>query len=287
MSAQRENSTATAHRVVVLGAGYAGVAAAVQLAARVKGREGVQVSVVNAQERFTERMRLHMTATGQRLAELSIPELLEGTGAQFVRGWVTAMDADAKTVRSTTTGCCPTTRWCTDWALWPTRRRCRGARTMRTPSREHVRARRPRFAADRSRQREATERFFAAATGGDVNALMELLSPDATLWTDGGGKVRQALRPVVGATTVAAWVAAIGTVTACCHRARVGLLGPGLRHEHQLRGALHTEAGRGAVAVLVHAVVARLHHQARLPSQGPCGPACGKRKIPRHLVPLG
>lgn len=80
-------------------------------------------------------------------------------------------------------------------------------------AREHVRARRPRFTADRSRQREVTERFFAAATGGDVNALMELLSPDVTLWTDGGGKVRQALRPVVGASAVAAWFAAIGTVT--------------------------------------------------------------------------
>ena len=44
-----------------------------------------------------------------------------------------------------------------------------------------------------------TERFFAAATGGDINTLMELLAPDVTLWTDGGGKVRQAMRPVVGA----------------------------------------------------------------------------------------
>lgn len=99
MSARQETSTATAHHVVILGAGYAGMSAAIQLAARVKGREDVQVTVVNAQERFTERMRLHLTATGQRLAELSIPELLEGTEARFVRGWVTAVDADAKTVR--------------------------------------------------------------------------------------------------------------------------------------------------------------------------------------------
>ncbi|MFD4252101.1 RNA polymerase sigma-70 factor [Amycolatopsis thermoflava] len=80
-------------------------------------------------------------------------------------------------------------------------------------AREHVRARRPRFPADRAKQRAVTERFLAAATGGDVNTLMELLSPDVTLWTDGGGKVRQALRPVVGAETVAGWFAAIGTVT--------------------------------------------------------------------------
>ncbi|MEU5043672.1 RNA polymerase sigma-70 factor [Streptomyces griseorubiginosus] len=80
-------------------------------------------------------------------------------------------------------------------------------------ARAHVRARRPRFAADRARQRDVTERFFAATTGGDINTLMELLSPDVTLWTDGGGKVRQALKPVVGPETVARWFAALGTVT--------------------------------------------------------------------------
>ncbi|WP_433383131.1 RNA polymerase sigma-70 factor [Actinoplanes sp. CA-142083] len=80
-------------------------------------------------------------------------------------------------------------------------------------AREHVTARRPRFTATRAQQREVTDRFFAAATGGDVNALMELLSPEVTLWTDGGGKVRQALRPVVGAEVVAAWFASLGTAT--------------------------------------------------------------------------
>ncbi|WP_209648690.1 RNA polymerase sigma-70 factor [Kibdelosporangium banguiense] len=78
-------------------------------------------------------------------------------------------------------------------------------------AREHVQARRPRFHADRARQREVTERFFAAATGGDINTLMQLLSPDVTLWTDGGGKVRQAMRPVIGADKVATWFAAIST----------------------------------------------------------------------------
>ncbi|WP_433260461.1 RNA polymerase sigma-70 factor [Micromonospora vinacea] len=80
-------------------------------------------------------------------------------------------------------------------------------------AREHVRGQRPRFTADRSQQRGVTERFLAASTGGDINTLLELLSPDVTLWTDGGGKVRQALRPIRGAATVAAWFAAIGTVT--------------------------------------------------------------------------
>ncbi|MFF7364920.1 RNA polymerase sigma-70 factor [Streptomyces sp. NPDC008125] len=80
-------------------------------------------------------------------------------------------------------------------------------------AREHVQARRPRFTADPARRRDVTERFFAAATGGDINTLMELLSPDVTLWTDGGGKVRQALKPVNGREIVARWFAALGTVS--------------------------------------------------------------------------
>lgn len=76
-------------------------------------------------------------------------------------------------------------------------------------AREHVRARRPRFPAEQGRRREVTQRFLAAAAGGDINGLMQLLAPDVTLWTDGGGKVRQAMRPVTGAERVAAWFAGI------------------------------------------------------------------------------
>jgi NADH:ubiquinone reductase (H+-translocating) len=87
------------HRVVVLGAGYAGMAAAVQLGARLKRRTDVRVTLVNPHERFTERMRLHMTATGQQLKDLYIPDLLAGTAALLEQGWVTAIDPDAQTVR--------------------------------------------------------------------------------------------------------------------------------------------------------------------------------------------
>jgi RNA polymerase sigma-70 factor (ECF subfamily) len=77
-------------------------------------------------------------------------------------------------------------------------------------ARNHIHARRPRFEADRAKKRAVTDRFFAAATGGDINELMDLLAPEVTLWTDGGGKVRQAMRPIVGAANVARWLA--GTV---------------------------------------------------------------------------
>ncbi len=45
---------------------------------------------------------------------------------------------------------------------------------------------------------QATERFVEAALGGDIAALMEILAPDVTVWTDGGGKASGGLRPVHG-----------------------------------------------------------------------------------------
>ncbi|GGV50193.1 dehydrogenase [Kitasatospora herbaricolor] len=92
-------ATARQHEVLVLGAGYAGLAAAIQLAARTRKRGNLRVTLVNPHDTFTERLRLHMTATGRPTAVMSIPQLLDGTGAVFVRGWVTAVDAEAKTVR--------------------------------------------------------------------------------------------------------------------------------------------------------------------------------------------
>ncbi|MCF6477044.1 RNA polymerase subunit sigma-24, partial [Nonomuraea sp. MG754425] len=54
-------------------------------------------------------------------------------------------------------------------------------------ARGHVRARRPRRRVDPSLQRQVTERFVAAAFGGDLDALLEMLAPEVTLWSDGGG----------------------------------------------------------------------------------------------------
>ncbi|MBB5917686.1 RNA polymerase sigma-70 factor (ECF subfamily) [Nocardia transvalensis] len=77
-------------------------------------------------------------------------------------------------------------------------------------ARDHVRARRPRYDTDPAGRREVTRKFLAAAHGGDVNALMELLAPDVTLWNDGGGKVTAARRPLHGADHVARWM--LGTM---------------------------------------------------------------------------
>ena len=86
-----------------------------------------------------------------------------------------------------------------------TDRSASAVRQLAHRARAHVQERRPRVqpAAD---AKEVAERFFAAATTGDVQALMDVMSPDVVLLTDGGGKVQAALRPILGAGKVARWL---------------------------------------------------------------------------------
>ncbi|MBT2509691.1 FAD-dependent oxidoreductase [Streptomyces sp. ISL-98] len=86
------------HHIVVLGAGYAGLAAA-KGAARKLRRSNVRITLVNAAGHFVERVRLHQLAAGQRLKELPLDNLLAGTGIELVVARVTAVDAAARTVR--------------------------------------------------------------------------------------------------------------------------------------------------------------------------------------------
>jgi len=66
-------------------------------------------------------------------------------------------------------------------------------------ARRRVSERRHRFDADRDHGRELTRRFATACLSGDLQGLIDLLADDVVVLTDGGGKVRAALRPVVGA----------------------------------------------------------------------------------------
>jgi RNA polymerase sigma-70 factor (ECF subfamily) len=76
-------------------------------------------------------------------------------------------------------------------------------------ARSHVHARQPRHDVDAARHREITERFIAAAGGGDIATLMELLAPDVVLVTDGGGIKQAALRPIHGMDKVLRWFAGV------------------------------------------------------------------------------
>lgn len=84
-------------RIVILGGGYAGILAALRLAAKTR-KSQVQITLVNGSDTFVERIRLHQAATNQSLKRISIPRLLKGTGIIFVQGWATQIDSAAQTV---------------------------------------------------------------------------------------------------------------------------------------------------------------------------------------------
>ncbi|MEV7569430.1 NAD(P)/FAD-dependent oxidoreductase [Streptomyces tanashiensis] len=88
------------HRIVVLGAGYAGAFAAGTLARRLSPLD-VEITVVNALPEFVERMRLHQLASGQDLAVRPLTDLFEGTGVRLCLARVTGVDPERRTVAVT------------------------------------------------------------------------------------------------------------------------------------------------------------------------------------------
>jgi RNA polymerase sigma-70 factor (TIGR02957 family) len=80
-------------------------------------------------------------------------------------------------------------------------------------AREHVAARRPLIRVDRAQQEAAFEKFMAAVTSGDVHGLVEVLAPDVVLIADGGGFVRAARKPLVGAEAVVAFLARVADLS--------------------------------------------------------------------------
>ncbi|MFE5402200.1 NAD(P)/FAD-dependent oxidoreductase [Streptomyces sp. NPDC056580] len=85
------------HRIVVLGAGYAGAIAAGRLARRLR-REEVAITLVNAEPDFVERIRMHQLAAGQDLRPRPLGEIFAGTGVELRIARVTGVDADRRTV---------------------------------------------------------------------------------------------------------------------------------------------------------------------------------------------
>ncbi|MFJ7492410.1 RNA polymerase sigma-70 factor [Streptomyces sp. NPDC097727] len=70
-------------------------------------------------------------------------------------------------------------------------------------ARAHVTARRPREVVSQAQTRSALAAFQQAVETGDLQRLLDMIAPDVVLLTDGGGVVRAALEPVVGAEAVA------------------------------------------------------------------------------------
>lgn len=85
------------HRIVVLGAGYAGAFSAGYLARQLHS-DDFEITVVNAEPDFVERLRLHQLAAGQDLRHRPLTEVFAGTGIRLRLARVTDIDAEHRTV---------------------------------------------------------------------------------------------------------------------------------------------------------------------------------------------
>jgi NADH:quinone reductase (non-electrogenic) len=83
--------------VVILGAGYAGLMAAVRLTRR---KWPMRIALISARNEFLERVRLQESIVARVAPRIaSISEFLAGTRVEFIRGEVTLLDAKGRCVR--------------------------------------------------------------------------------------------------------------------------------------------------------------------------------------------
>jgi NADH dehydrogenase len=102
MSAGPMRAAFNSYDVVVLGAGYAGLMAALRLSRR---KWQLRIALVNAREQFLERVRLQesiVAAVPSRIP--SVTALVAGTSIDFIRGTVTVLDAEHRRIRIATDG---------------------------------------------------------------------------------------------------------------------------------------------------------------------------------------
>jgi NADH dehydrogenase len=90
------------HKVVVIGAGYAGLTAALRVASKARGV--AHITLINATETFVERVRLHQAAAGQKVKARRIEPAIRRRGGTFLQGRVTSIQPNAKTLTVQTSG---------------------------------------------------------------------------------------------------------------------------------------------------------------------------------------
>ncbi|MEQ4725373.1 FAD-dependent oxidoreductase [Nonomuraea sp. B19D2] len=85
------------HRIVVLGAGYAGAHVAGNLARRLSPAD-TEITVVNAEPDFVERLRLHQLAAGREIEAQKLADVFAGTGIRLRLARVTTVDPERQVV---------------------------------------------------------------------------------------------------------------------------------------------------------------------------------------------
>src|SRR5574341_758364 len=76
-------------------------------------------------------------------------------------------------------------------------------RQIASRAKNRIAAGRPRFDITREQQERVTMQFAASLMTGDIDSLLAVLADDVTSWSDGGGRISAARRPIHGADRVA------------------------------------------------------------------------------------
>ncbi|MFG2588069.1 RNA polymerase sigma-70 factor [Streptomyces sp. NBC_01166] len=118
-------------------------------------------------------------------------------------------------------------------------------------AKRHVEERKPRYDVDPAVRRDLTERFLAAASGGDLEQLLALLAPDVRLVSDSGGKARAPRRVIETADKVGRFLIAVGQDLSAATEVRILELNGGPALVFSVKGEVDTvfqaEVGDGVI----------------------------------------
>lgn len=81
-------------------------------------------------------------------------------------------------------------------------------------AKKHISANRPRYDVSREAHQRLVMQFVQAIQEGDLSALQSLLAEDVTIWSDGGGKIAAAIRPIHGRDAAAKFIAGLARLGA-------------------------------------------------------------------------
>jgi len=90
-------------KIVVAGAGYAGVMSSLRLAGKTR-QLPVDVTLINVADEFVERPRLHEVAAGHPPARRPLAQMLKGSGVRFQQGFVRSLEPDRRRLTVDTEG---------------------------------------------------------------------------------------------------------------------------------------------------------------------------------------
>ena len=152
-------------------------------------------------------------------------------------------------------------------------------RQIFTRARHHIDEGKPRFDASREQRDEVARRFFDAAAGGDLNALLSCSRPDVVMIGDGGGKGRPCASRCTGRN------GSPGSCSGCsAGRRRMGVYGVPALVNGQPGAVAYDAEGRVASVFaldiadgLVQTVRVRGQPRQAPPSRTDLGCTCGHR----------